>query len=301
MLGSSIAEQWALQRPGDELVPLTRADVDLTDKAATARIVAELAPDAIIHSAAVVGGIAAKLAEPTKYLLDNLLVDSSVISAAIEAAVPELLYVGSAAMYPEHYRQPFVETDVLAAPLEPANEGYAIAKIAGAKLCQYASEQFGFNYRVAVPSNLYGPNDDYSASHGHLIAATIGKVDLAARAGDASVIIWGDGTARREFTYSTDLASWLVGQVGSLASWPHLLNLGVGIDHSITEYYEIAASVIGFDGDFVFDTSKPAGMHQRILDSAAARALGWDPTTTLEDGMAIVYRSYLAANEQRTR
>lgn len=301
MLGSSIAERWAVQRPGDELIAMSRADVDLRDKAATARYVTDSAPDAIIHAAAVVGGIAAKIATPTPYLLDNLLVDTSVLSAAIDARVPELLYIGSAAIYPEHYRQPFIETDVLAAPLEPANEGYAIAKIAAAKLCQYASAQFGYRYRVAVPSNLYGPNDDYSASHGHLIAATIAKVHEAATSGESTVLIWGDGTARREFTFSTDLASWLVTQVGRLEQWPALLNLGVGADRSITEYYEVARDVIGFTGGFEYDTSKPAGMHQRILDSSAARMLGWNPTTTLDEGMAIVYRSYLAANEQRTR
>lgn len=298
MLGSSIAEQWRIQRPDDELHVLTRRDVDLRDRPATVKAVADIRPDAVIHAAAVVGGIAAKLANPTGYLLDNLLLDSSVISAMIELQIPELLYVGSAAMYPEHYRQPFVESDVLAAPLEPANEGYAIAKIAATKLCEYASAEFGYNYRVAVPSNLYGPNDDFSASHGHLIAATIAKVHAAHVNGDPTVVIWGDGTARREFTYSVDLAEWIVGQVGYLETWPAILNLGVGVDHSITEYYEIAKSVVGFTGSFEYDTQKPAGMQQRILDSSAARALAWSPRTTLEDGMANVYESYLATREK---
>ncbi len=204
-------------------------------------------------------------------------------------------------MYPEHYRQPFVESDVLAAPLEPANEGYALAKIAATKLCEYASAQYGLDYRVAVPSNLYGPNDDFSASHGHLIAATIGKVHAAKVAGASSVLIWGDGTARREFTYSIDLASWLVGQVGRLVEWPAILNLGVGDDRSITEYYELARDVVGYEGSFEYDVTRPAGVHQRMLDSSVARALGWAPTTSLESGMAEVYASFLAATDKKQR
>lgn len=294
MLGTSIAQQWGIARPNDDLVLVTRKDVDLRDREATASLVAQVKPDLVIHAAAKVGGIAAKLAEPTTYLLDNVLLDASVISAALDAAVPNLLYVGSAAFYPEHYRQPFEEGDLLAAPLEKANEGYAIAKIAGAKLCEYASSQFGHNYRVVVPSNLYGPNDDYSLSHGHLIAATIAKIHQAHVNGDDIVVVWGDGTARREFTFSDDLAAWLVSQADNLAHWPNLVNVGAGTDHSITEYYEAARDVIGYTGRFDFDTSKPAGMHQRLLDSSAARALGWVSTTTLRDGMAQTYQKYTA-------
>ena len=294
MLGSSIAQQWAVRRPDDELVQVTRGDVDLRDRAATAELIAAAAPDVIIHAAAKVGGIQAKLAEPVPYLLDNLLLDASVISSAIDQRIPDLLYVGSAAFYPEHFRQPFVEDDLLAAPLEKANEGYAIAKLAGAKLCEYASRQLGLHYRVVVPSNLYGPNDDYSLSHGHLIAATIAKIHAAHVSGDAVVEVWGDGTARREFTFSDDLAAWLVSQADNLAAWPDLVNVGAGTDHSITEYYETARDVVGYTGEFHYDTTKPAGMHQRLLDSSRARALGWQPTTPLADGMAQTYEKYTA-------
>lgn len=297
MLGSSLAAQWAEQRPSDDLVVIGRVDLDLRDPASTARLVADIAPDAIIHAAAVVGGIAAKLAEPTRYLLDNLMIDSSLIAAAIAADVPELLYIGSAAVYPEHFRQPFIEADILAAPLERANEGYAIAKIAGTRLCEYASEQYNFDYRVAVPSNLYGPGDDFSSSRGHLIAAALGKTHTARLRGESTVSIWGDGTARREFTYSVDLSGWLVGQVGRLSNWPAMLNLGAGVDHSVADYYHIARDVVGFEGEFDYDTGKPSGMHQRLLDSSAAKALGWSPTTSMEAGMAAVYRSHLASLE----
>jgi GDP-L-fucose synthase len=296
MLGSSIATQWRLARPTDELVLLTRDDVDLRDASATSAAIGEIAPDAIIHAAAVVGGIAVKLATPTRFLHDNLMIDSSVIGGAIAAGVPELLSIASAAIYPEHLRQPFIEADLLAAPLESANEGYAIAKIAGVKLCEYASREFGFSYRSAVPSNLYGPNDNHAAGSAHLIAAALTKMHEARLAGAESVAVWGDGQARREFTYSVDLAEWLVTQVGHLSAWPNMLNLGVGVDHSITDYYETARDVVGFEGRLEYDVSKPAGMAQRILDSSAARALGWSPQTTLEQGMTEAYRSYVTTH-----
>ncbi|MEV8252581.1 NAD-dependent epimerase/dehydratase family protein [Rhodoglobus sp. NPDC076762] len=299
MLGSSIAQAWRLARPDDQLIVITRADVDLTDKEATAAIIAREKPDLVIHAAAKVGGIQDKISRPVIYLLDNLLIDTSVIAGAIDAGVQNLLYIGSAVVYPEHYRQPFREGDVLAGPLESANEGYAIAKIAATKLCEYAATQYGFSYKVAAPSNLYGPNDDYSLGHGHLVAAAIAKIQAAKNAGSDTVEVWGDGTARREFTYVVDLAEWLVDQADKLAHWPPMLNLGYGADHSIREYYEAAAAAIEYTGGFDYDTSKPAGMHQRILDSTAARALGWNPTTSIEDGMAESYRQFLASNSPR--
>ncbi len=301
MLGSSILHQWTEARPDDPIIAVGRDAVDLRDRSATAALIEEIRPDAIIHAAAVVGGIAAKLAHPTRYLFDNLLLDASVIGGAMDAGVSEMLYIGSGAMYPEHFRQPFEESDLLAAPLEAANEGYAIAKIAGTKLCEYASTEFGLHYRVAVPSNLYGPGDDFSASHGHLVAAVLGKLDRAMTDGSSSVEIWGDGTARREFTYGPDLAEWLVSQVGLLSEWPPMLNLGVGHDLSIADYYEVARGIVGYSGGFTFDTSKPSGMHQRILDSRLAQTLGWSPQTGIEDGMAATYSSYRATHERRVR
>ncbi len=300
MLGTSIAQAWRRQRSDDELVILTRADVDLTDRAATERAVSQVAPDTIVHAAASVGGIAAKLSEPTTYLLNNLLIDTSIIAAALETEVRELLYVSSGAVYPEGIRQPIVESDVLSGRLESANEGYGLAKITGAKLCEYASSQFGLAYRAVAPSNLYGPNDDYTPGRAHLIAATIAKVHAAAESGSDIVEVWGDGTARREFTYVADLANWLVENVGDLASWPPLLNLGCGIDHSIVEYYETAKRVIGYNGGFAFDESKPAGTHQRLLDSSAARALGWNPTTSLDEGMTASFDAYRESLTART-
>lgn len=293
MLGSSIAQEWAVQRPEDELIVVTRAVVDLRDAKATRDVMASARPDAIIHAAARVAGIAEKLAKPATFLQENLQLDNSVISAAIALDIPELLYISSGAIYPAGLRQPLVEEDLLSGELEPANEGYALAKIAGGKLCSYASQQFGYAYRAAVPSNLYGPGDDYSAGRAHLVASTIAKAHEAVTAGSSIIPVWGDGTARREFTYAPDVAAWLVGQVGRLSAWPELLNLGVGTDYSIREYYEAAAAVTGFTGEFDYDTTKPTGVMQRLLDSRKARSLGWNPPTTLEDGYAACYASLL--------
>lgn len=299
MLGQSLVEQWRARRPDDEISVATRDDVDLRDKGATRALIESVAPDAIIHAAAKVGGIAAKLARPTDYLLDNLLIDSSVLSGAIDVRVPEVLYIGSAAVYPAEYSRPFLESDLLGGPLEGANEGYALAKIAALKVCEYATQQYGLNFKVALPSNLYGIHDHFQLDQAHLVAATLAKVHLAKEAGERSVSVWGDGTARREFTYSVDVAAWLVDQIGSLDAWPARLNLGVGVDHTIAEYYEVAREVVGFDGDLAFDASKPAGVPQRLIDSSAARALGWNPGTGLREGMTATYADYIArAGEQ---
>ena len=301
MLGSSIAQAVRTGRSGDELVEVGRAEVDLRDRAAVVELVARVRPDVVVHAAARVGGIAAKLAQPTRYLLENVEIDTAVIGAAVAAEVTELHYIGSAARYPEAAAQPITESALLTGALEDANEGYGIAKIVGERLCAYASRQYGYAYRTAVPSNLYGPNDDFTESHGHLVAAALGKVHAAREAGDATVTVWGDGTARREFTYAPDLASWVSAQLGALDAWPEALNLGVGSDHSIADYYRVAAEVVGFDGELVYDTTKPSGVPARLLDSSAARALGWAPATTLADGMAATYESFLTSDRRGAR
>jgi len=295
MLGSSIARAWAARRPDDELIAVTRTRADLSDPRAAAEVIAEVAPDSIVHAAARVAGIADKLAAPDRFLAENLRIDDAVISAAAAVGVPELLYISSAAIYPAGAEQPIREDAVLSGPLEPANEPYALAKIVGGRRCAYLSAQHGWAYRVAVPSNLYGPGDDYTPGRAHLIAAAIAKTDAASRTGGSVVEVWGDGTARREFTYSEDLAAWLVGQVGSLHLWPALLNLGVGVDATVREYYELAASVTGFSGELRFDPERPAGVARRLLDSSVARGMGWTAPTSLSDGIAACYEAYLSA------
>lgn len=296
MLGSSVVEALERDRPEAEILAVTRDVIDLRDRASTLELLASFRPDVIVHAAARVGGIALKLARPTSFLLDNLLMDSSVISGAIELRVPELVYISSAVIYPERYERPFRESDIMTGRLEPANEGYGLAKTAALTTCAYASREYGLHYRAAVPSNLYGPNDHFDLGGAHLIAAALAKVDAAKRSGAPSVSVWGDGTARREFVFSEDLAGWLVSQLGSLAAWPEWLNLGSGSDRSVADYYRTACEVVGYEGELEFDPSKPAGVPRRMLDSSAAMALGWNPSTDLKTGMSAVYAQLLNAS-----
>lgn len=301
MLATAIRQVWPSLRPEDEIVPVTRADADLRDQAAVRELVARVEPQLVIHTAARVGGIAANVADPSGFLMQNLQIDSNLLSASVDAGVEKFLYFGSSCMYPKDYRQPLVESDVLAAPLEPTNEGYAISKIAAARFCEYVSAQFGHQYRVVIPSNLYGPHDDFSLDHGHLVAAAIAKAHRAKLEQADAIDVWGDGTARREFTYVGDLAQWVVANLDGMKDWPSLLNVGAGEDHSVLEFYRAALDVVGYDCELITDASKPAGMKQKLMDSSQATALGWKPSTTLNDGMRRSYDAYTTALQKGSR
>lgn len=298
MLGSSITKAWDKQRPDDELVVLNSSVVDLRNREETLKTFESISPQAVIHAAAVVAGIEAKVSYPTKYLLDNLLIDTSVISSCIQLGIKNFLYIGSAAIYPENMTQPLRETDLLSGKLEKENEGYALSKIVGLKLCEYASKEFGYSYRTVVPSNIYGPNENYSLSEGHLIAAIITKVSRAKELASEKVAIWGDGKARREFIYSEDFSNWIVEQIGNLEKWPVFLNVGNGIDYSVEEYYQVAKEIINYEGSFEFDISKPTGVSQRLLDSTIAQSFGWSPTTSIREGMSASFQSFIKKKDR---
>lgn len=293
MLGRALSEAWRDVRSGDTLIESTRADMDLRDSSAVAAAVKVIAPDVVIHAAARVGGIAANIAAPAEFLSDNLRIDTSVIGAALHADVEKFVYLGSSCMYPRDYRQPLVETDILQAPLEPTNEGYALAKIAGAKLCAYASLEHGVNYRVIIPSNLYGPHDHFGSAASHLVAAALHKAHLAKQSCADAIDVWGDGTARREFTYVGDLAGWIVENIGQVADWPETMNVGLGKDYSVREFYEAALRAVDYQAELKFDPSKPAGMKRKLMDSSLARQHGWNPRTDIEQGMVRTYSAYL--------
>ncbi len=293
MLGSSIAERWAVARPDDELITVAHRDVDLRDAAATLEVVVDTRPDVVIHAAAYVGGIGDKIARPLPYLLDNLGIDRSVIGASIEADVPSLVYIASAAAYPAEALSPIAESQLFQGNLEPANEGYGLAKLAGLTAVRYAAQQTGRAFRAVLPSNLYGPKDTFDPERAHLIASTLRKTHQAKAEGLHAVEVWGDGTARREFTFAPDLAAWLVSSLDRLGDWPTIMNVGAGTDHSVREFYEFAAEIVGFTGALDFDTSRPSGVPQRLIDSSLARQHGWQPTTSMIDGMRASYDSYL--------
>lgn len=297
MLAKAISHAWSDTQRAGELVPVTRADADLRDQAAVRALIARVQPDLVIHAAARVGGIAANVADPAGFLMDNMQIDSNLLSASLDAGVTRFLYFGSSCMYPKDYRQPLVESDVLAAPLEPTNEGYALSKIASSRFCEYVARQFGHDYRVIIPSNLYGPNDDFSFDRGHLVAATIAKAHRAKVSNAETIDVWGDGSARREFTFVGDLASWIVQHLDAMHDWPPLMNVGQGDDHSVLDYYRIALEVVDYECDLVTDPSKPAGMKQKLMDSSLAAGFGWTPSTSLRDGMKQSYDAYLRTME----
>ena len=298
MLAQAIASRWDGQQ--GELVPVARADADLRDQAATRDLIARVDPEVIVHTAARVGGIAANVADPSGFLMDNLQIDANVLSAATAVGVRRLVYFGSSCMYPKDYDRPLVESDVMAAPLEPTNEGYALAKITAAKYCSFISSQRGWHYRVLIPSNLYGPHDDFSLERGHLVSACLAKAHCAKQESASSIDVWGDGSARREFTYVGDLAGWVVENLGSLRTWPALMNIGSGEDHSVLDYYRTALETVGYDCELVTDPTKPAGMKRKLMDSSVAVGHGWRATTGLRDGMRQSYEAYLEALKRET-
>lgn len=297
MLGTSIREAWAAHPPADaELLPVTRTDVDLSDAAATSAFVRDVAPSHVIHAAAKVGGIAANVAAPADFLMQNLAVDTAVFSAALAAGVERLVYISSANVYPVTLEEGIDETRMLTGPLHPQTEAYSLAKIVGTRTCEYVSRQHGLQWKVILPSNLYGPHDHFDLETAHLVPAAIAKMHAAVERGEQEVILWGDGTARREFTYAPDVATWLVAALDTLDGWPAMMNLGAGNDHSILDYYTTAGEVVGYRGVITPDPSKPSGARRKLLDSTLARQHGWAPSTTLEDGMRAVYAAYLASD-----
>ncbi len=297
MLGRSLMSRFA-EDDSVEAIGLSRADFDLRDSRAATEFFRATKPDVVIHAAAKVGGIQANLAEPFDFLANNIDLDSSVIKASIQAGVRNFLYLGSSCMYPKDYRQPLRETDLLAAPLESTNEGYALAKIVGSKLCDYASQEHGAFYKTLIPSNLYGPGDSFSTSSSHLVASVVRKVHLAKMTRNPEIEVWGSGAARREFTYIKDLANWIAGNLHNIGALPPRLNLGVGYDLSVNDYYKKIAEILGVEIVLKHDKSKPDGMKSKLMDSTiASTRFGWQPEFTLESGIPETYESFLRTNE----
>lgn len=292
MVGRNILEharasEWDFVAPGSR-------DLDLADYEATRRFIADVRPDAVIHCAGLVGGIQANIARPVDFLVVNVDLGRNVIMAAREAGVPKLLNLASSCMYPREALNPLGEELILRGELEPTNEGYALAKIFATRLCEYISRETpDKQYKTLIPCNLYGRHDKFDPKHSHLIPAIIHKVHQAKTGSLPSVEIWGDGTARREFMYAGDLADAVVTALENFDRVPSLMNVGLGHDHSINDYYAAASEVIGWQGRFVHDTSKPVGMKQKLVNIAKQQQWGWAPRKSLREGIELSYAYYL--------
>jgi GDP-L-fucose synthase len=293
-----------LRREHEVLTP-GRRDHDLLDPAAVRRMFADLRPEAVIHAAATVGGIQDNIDHPVRFLVENTMISVNVIHEARRAGVETLLNIASSCMYPRNVSGALAPPLLLTAPLEPTNEGYALAKITSWKLVEYLlTETPELRYRTLIPCNLFGPYDNFHPLYSHMLQAAIVKTVAAVERGEDEVLVWGDGRARREFMLHADFADFIWTFLPRAAELPSAINVGVGVDHTVTEYYEAAARCVGFAGRFVYDPSRPHGMERKLLDVSAQRALGWSPRHTLDEGIALTvdyYRANRQADPRRER
>jgi GDP-L-fucose synthase len=294
MVGSAIVRRLASE--GCTVLTVDRASVDLRDHAAVGRWLGDNQPDAVVLAAAKVGGILANATYPADFLYDNLLIETSIIGGAHEAGVERLLFLGSSCIYPKFAPQPITEDALLTGPLEPTNEWYAIAKIAGIKLAQAFRRQHGRDYVSAMPTNLYGPGDNYDLNGSHVLPALIRKAHEAKLSGASSITLWGSGTPRREFLHVDDMADASVFLLQNYAGDEHV-NVGFGSDVTILEAAQLVCEVVGFNGTIELDRDKPDGTPRKLMDSTRLEALGWQPKIGLREGLANAYAAFLADSE----
>jgi GDP-L-fucose synthase len=290
MVGSAVVRR--LQGEDCEVLTAGRQELDLMDQAAVRAWFARHKPDAVVLAAAKVGGILANDTFPADFLYDNLMIEANVIEAAFRSGVGRLLFLGSSCIYPKFAPQPIAEDSLLTGPLEPTNEWYAIAKIAGIKLCQAYRRQHGVDYISAMPTNLYGPGDNYNLETSHVIPALIRKAHEAKLAGAASMTIWGTGTPMREFLYTDDCADALVHLLKVYSGDEHV-NVGSGEDMTIEALARLVMDVVGFDGELEMNLSKPDGTPRKLMQADKLRALGWVPRIGMREGIEDAYRWFL--------
>ena len=291
MVGSAISR--TLETAGySNLLKRTRAELDLADTAAVAKFFQIEKPEIVIFAAAKVGGIKANNDFPVEFLIDNLRIQTNVIAAAHESGARKLLFLGSSCIYPKHASQPIPEDALLTGPLEPTNEAYAVAKIAGIKLCQAYAREYGANFISAMPSNLYGPNESFDLEASHVLAALLRKAHEAKTNRARELVVWGTGTPRREFLHVDDCASACLFLLEKYDS-PEIINVGSGEDVTIRELAELICDVVGFEGKLAWDKSKPDGTPRKLLDVSKLRAFGWKPTIPLREGIARTYDWFL--------
>ena len=296
LVGSALLRH--LQKNGyRNILVRTRQELDLRKSEDVRNFFSQAKPEVVVVAAAKVGGIKANSDYPVEFLLENLQIQNNLIAASFEFGVKKLLFLGSSCVYPKLAPQPISEESLLAGPLEPTNEPYAIAKIAGIKLCQAYAQQYGMNFICAMPTNIYGPGDNFDLEKSHVLAALIRKVHEAKLRNQREVTIWGTGTPRREFLHADDLADALGFLLENYDS-SEIINVGCGEDLTIRELVEIVARVIGFEIDLVFDTTKPDGTPRKLLETTRLQGLGWKPQISLNDGIRQTYQWFLESSAQ---
>ena len=290
MAGSAIIRRLGCE--GCDILTAGRDDVDLRRQADVEAWMSRHRPHAVFVAAATVGGIMANSTRPAEFLYDNLVIETNLIHSAHASGVEKLLFLGSSCIYPRMAPQPTAEEMLLTGPLEPTNEWYAVAKIAGIKMCQAYRRQYGCDFISAMPTNLYGLGDRYDLTQGHVVAALIMKIHTAKQENRPDVEIWGTGTPLREFLFSEDLADGLIFLMKHYSGETHI-NLGTGRDISIRQLAEAIAETVGYKGRFTFDTSKPDGTPRKVMDISKLAGMGWAPPTPFMDGMEQAYRWYV--------
>jgi nucleoside-diphosphate-sugar epimerase len=293
MVGKNITAL-AKQHKHDFLTP-SKSDLNLLDNVSVQNFLAEHQPEMIIHAAGIVGGIQANMAEPVKFLVDNMQMGLNILTSAKSCATKRFLNLSSSCMYPRAAQNPLLETLILKGELEPTNEGYALAKIATTRLCEYITqEQPELLYKTIIPCNLYGHHDKFSEHNSHMLPAVIRKIITAKEKNTAEIDIWGDGEARREFMYAGDLAEFIFYAIEHFDRMPQNLNVGLGEDYTINEYYQHIADAVGYKGTFNHDLSKPVGMKQKLIDDSKLKAFGWSHKTNLSSGIEKTIEFYLS-------
>lgn len=295
MVGRAIVAQ--LEMLNSEVLSVSSKDLDLRDQAATRKWIKDSKPDAVIIAAAKVGGIWANNIYPTAFLYDNIMIEVNVIEAAAKLGVEKLMFLGTGCIYPKLTEQPVQESSLLSGPLEPTNEWYAIAKIAGIKLCQAYKKEFGLDFISVMPTNLYGPFDNFDLETSHVLPALMHKIHLAKNQNAKNVIIWGSGKPRRELMHVEDCADALVHVMQHYDDMEQI-NIGTGNDMTISEIAKLVAEVVGWEGELIYDTSKPDGTHRKVLSIDKLDKLGWTPNIQLREGIKQVYE-WFVQNEDK--
>jgi len=292
MVGRNLLEHYSASN--HEIFSPNSSELDLRDFQKVNQWLIDKSPDIVIHAAGIVGGIQANMREPTRYLLSNIDIGRNVIWAAYQNKVKTLINLGSSCMYPRDAQNPLYEEMILKGELESTNEGYALAKVFAARLCEYISrENSTYNYKTLIPCNIYGRYDKFDPLHSHMIPAVIHKLHIAKIQNKDQVDVWGDGTARREFMYAGDLADCIWHAIDKFDSLPPVMNVGLGHDQFVNDYYKVAAEIIGYEGKFVHDLSKPIGMKQKLVSIKKLNSWGWTAKTSLYEGIKQTYQFYL--------